>query len=235
MRILLIDDSEDTGQLVQRCLAAYEVTQAFSLKDALDKIASFQYDLLLIDVSLPDGNGFAFCESLSTDERLQNVPKIFLSAHAATSDKVYGLNCGADDYITKPFEVAELRARVDVRLRQTRSAPADATYEGFTFHRDFQRCTYLDAKGTIDLNLTPTEFRLLLALAKAAGKPLTRQEMVRDVWTNNGMNIEKRGIDSHIAHLRKKLPAGSAEIVSVYGKGYALIKNSEPHLKTGAG
>lgn len=220
MKILLIDDSQDTGALVQVCLAPYELDQAYSIKEAGEMLAANDYSLLIIDVVLPDGNGFSFCEKLARTGQLENVPKIFLTGHTSTSDKVFGLNCGADDYVTKPFALAELRARVDSRLRGLKPAAQTAAVDtsGFVFESDFQRCTF---EGT-DLALTPTEFRLLLLLAKAAGKPLSRQEIVRSIWTQNGLNIEKRGIDSHIAHLRKKLPEGSAEIVSVYGKGYAL-------------
>lgn len=224
MRILLIEDSEETGLLVRRCLPAYEIVQAFSIQEASELLATPGYCLFLIDVSLPDGDGFSFCEKLVKDERFGDTPKIFLSAHDDSSAKVFGLNCGGDDYITKPFELAEFRARIASRLRTRKAVAAGAATEfaGIKFESDFQRCMY----NGEDLGLTPTEFRILLALARADGKPLSRDEIIREVWTANGMHIEKRGVDSHIAHLRQKLARTPARITSVYGRGYALTAES---------
>ena len=223
MRILIVDDSEDTGILVAKCLSPYEVVQALSVQAALDLLDKSQFNLLLIDVTLPDGDGFSFCDRLARDPRFDQIPKFFLSGRAETSDKVFGLNCGADDYITKPFELSELKARVDSRLRlQKAMSPSVTRLHDLEFESDFQRCFCVIGETKLDLNLTPTEYQILLALAKAEPKPLSRREIVRAVWSANGLNIEMRGVDSHIAHLRKKLAVCDADIISVYGKGYAL-------------
>src|SRR5690348_10215403 len=121
MKILLIDDSKDTGYLVGRSLSPYQVDQAFSLSEASTLLAEENYQLIVIDVTLPDGDGFKFCDQLAKSGEFDHIPKVFLTAHALTSDKVFGLNCGADDYITKPFELVELKARVDSRLRQQKN------------------------------------------------------------------------------------------------------------------
>lgn len=229
MKVLLIEDSVETGDLVRMALGPYEVDQALSLAEASSLIAGGAYNLIIIDVGLPDGNGFQFCAQLSKSGLYENVPKIFLSGHALTEDKIFGLNCGADDYVTKPFSLAELKARVDSRLRQQkRDSTKPQRLDDFEFDLDFQRCFYIQGDEKMDLNLTATEFRLLLLLVKAQGKPLTRPEIVRAIWKSSGLNVESRGIDSHIAHLRKKMEPYGSWVISVYGKGYSFqsqVKN----------
>src|SRR5258708_1161646 len=117
-KILLIEDSPDTGELIRETLKAiYEIRQAFSIKEAISALSNEEFSLLLIHVTLPDGNGFDFCQELSQDPLYHHLPLILLTAKAEVSDKIYGLNCGAIDYITKPFNTLELKARVDSHLR----------------------------------------------------------------------------------------------------------------------
>lgn len=225
MRILLIDDSVDMGHLVGHALAPYEIHQACSLADASEMLAKDQYNLLLIDVDMPDGSGFSFCDDLVRTGHFENVPKVFLTAHSQISDKVFGLNCGADDYITKPFSTPEFRARIDTRLRNRKQISKQTLrLQNFEFDSDFQKCWFLNGNQKVDLGLTPTEYRIFLILAKIEGRPMSRSEMVRSVWSAHGLNIEARGIDTHVAHLRKKLLPHGNWIVSVYGKGYAFQK-----------
>lgn len=223
MKVLLIDDSVETGILVTQALRPYQVDQALTLADANSLISGGNYNLIIIDVGLPDGNGFHFCAQLTKSGMYDHVPKIFLSGHALTSDKIFGLNCGADDYVTKPFVLAELKARVDSRLRQQKTEPAGPQrLDEFEFDSEFQRCFYIQGSQKVDLNLTPTEFRLFHLLVKSQGKALSRPEIVRALWKTSGLNIESRGIDSHITHLRKKMSAYGNWVVSVYGKGYSF-------------
>lgn len=221
MKILLVDDSPDTGFLVKKSLSPYMVEQALSVSEAWLLLASTQYHLILIDVGLPDGDGFSFCESLERNMQFEAVPKIILSGHSLTAEKVFGLSCGADDYVTKPFESAELKARVDSRLRRIRPEGV-IRVGGFELNPDFQTCSYQDGRAKIDFQFTPTEYRIFLTLLRAEGCPLSRSEIVRAVWKSHGYNIEERGVDTHIAHLRKKMSELGEVVVSIYGKGYAL-------------
>lgn len=222
-RILLIDDCEDIGYLVNVSLEAYKVDQVRSLAEARTLLADGAYDLLLIDVVLPDGDGFRFCRELAQDPRLGSVPKILLTAKQTTSDKVFGFNCGADDYIVKPFDTPELKARVEARLRShDASQPHNFRLGQFEFDHEFQRCFLLEDGHRRNLGFTATEFRIFLAMARREGLPLSRTELVNLIWKNHGLNIEPRGINSHIRHLRMKLGLYSRVIISVYGKGYAL-------------
>lgn len=231
MRILLIDDSVDVGKLVAQALSPYSVEQVLSLAEASAKLADRSYDLLLIDVNLPDGDGFTYCDKLVREGRFEQVPKVFLSGQSSVSDKVFGLNCGADDYITKPFSIAELRARIDSRLRSRKKTSVEIfNIFNFEFNNEFQKCSYAYDTHQVDLQLTPTEYRIFLTLARGEGKSLSRAELVQSVWKAHGLNIEERGVDTHIAHLRKKLLPFGNWLVSVYGKGYAFqspkIENS---------
>lgn len=235
MRILLIDDCKDMGILVTSSLKPYEVRQAFSVEEARSVIGRENFDLLLIDVTLPDGDGFRVCSELSRDPTLAGVPKILLTGRADVEDKVFGFHCGADDYVTKPFAGGELRARVEARART--KAPDMANFikwSCFEFDSEFQRCWVFSSGGKTDLKVTPTEYRLLLALARRQGSPLSRDELVNEIWKNNGAHIERRGVDSHVAHLRKKLGEHGSLLVSVYGKGYALAPLEEEEYRSAA-
>jgi DNA-binding response OmpR family regulator len=162
------------------------------------------------------------CQSLSVDERLKNVPRILLTAKDQVSEKVYGFNCGADDYITKPFNSVELKARVDRHLRRSGATDVIVTSSCFQFNLEFQKCYVMTDDQKRDLGLTPTEFRLFLNLVKKEGTVLSRQALERAAWEANGAVIETRGIDTHIAHLRKKLGPLKTSIVSIYGQGYSF-------------
>jgi DNA-binding response OmpR family regulator len=222
-KILLIEDHEEMGELVRLGLTAYSVHQAYSLQTAKEALQKHVFDLILIDVTLPDGNGFDFCLGLSQDPRYVSIPKILLTGKSEPADKVYGFNCGASDYITKPFHLLEFRARVDRYLAsRSESVNGQFIYDCFSFNMNFQRCEVLDDNDRRDLSLTPTEFRLFLALVKSEGTVLSRDELERMAWESQGTFIQIRGIDTHIAHLRKKLGPLGAMIISVYGQGYAF-------------
>ena len=120
MKVLLIDDCLDTGNLVKQGLFPIEVTHSLSIAEAHTVLKSTKFDLILIDVTLPDGDGFTFCRELSKNPLLASTPLILLTAKDELADKVFGFNCGASDYITKPFHIPELQARVNAHLRITK-------------------------------------------------------------------------------------------------------------------
>lgn len=224
-RVLLIDDSIDIGALVKQGLGHLTVDHVQSLKAANEALQSNDYGLLLIDVSLPDGNGFDLCVQLSQDPRLCKVPRILLTAMDQPSEKVFGFTCGADDYVTKPFHIIELRARID-RYLQKQGSAAEQRLSCFVFNSDFQTCHMVEGEQKTNLQLTPTEFRLLFMLVKNEGRVLSRKELEEAGWESRGATIEARGIDTHIAHLRRKLGAARSMLLSVYGQGYSFKDNS---------
>jgi DNA-binding response OmpR family regulator len=222
-KILLIDDSQDIGDLIKIGLNPYPVTHVRTVSEAELALQSESYEVFIIDITLPDGNGFDFCMNLCQNQLYQNTPKIILSGSDQVSDKVYGFSCGADDYMTKPFHVVELRARVERLLRRMQSPLKNyLNFSCFTFDTEFQKCFVVEADAKRDLELTPTEFRIFLILAKSEGHVVTRKSLEKAAWEPQGTNIRTRGIDTHIAHLRKKLGCHMSVIVSVYGQGYSF-------------
>lgn len=224
-KILLLDDSDDIGLLVKQALKEHKITQCLDVSAARKQLTVEAFDLILIDVHLPDGNGFDFCIELTEDSNYSKIPKILLTGRAEISDKVYGLNCGAIDYVTKPFSPLELKARVAIHFRYAERSVEGLSIAGYDFDVEFQRCFKVSGMDRTNLGLTPTEFRLFLLLAKNEGHVFSRSELEKSVWNATGVQIEKRGIDSHIAHVRNKLGFDQNLIVSVYGKGYAFKKN----------
>ncbi len=223
MKILLVDDSYEMGIVIKQCLIPIEVTQSLTLENARALIETTRFDLVLIDVSLPDGDGFSFCSELSAHPLYASTPLIMLTAKDEISDKVYGLSCGACDYITKPFFTPELKARIQAHLRHyqlLKNSTLKTKY--FELDTNLQKCFILNKTQKKDAVLTPTEFRLLLNLYKNKSVPMSREEIIRSVWSAHGTTIEQKGLDTHIAHLRKKMGLLGPMVISVYGVGYVF-------------
>lgn len=223
MKVLLVDDSADVGNLVKQSLNPLTTVQSLTLSDARKMMATTHFDLMLIDVNLPDGDGFSFCNEVFKNPLYTTTPLILLTSKNEVADKVFGLNCGACDYITKPFQSMELNARVQAHLRH-RSLLTEASLKTNYFELDLnlQKCFILKDKTRVDISLTPTEFRLLHCLYKNRDNVMSREELIRSVWSTQGASIEPKGLDTHIVHLRKKLGDLESLIVSVYGKGYVF-------------
>lgn len=209
--VYLLEDDKNICELVACALEnggvrvkAFHTVAAFM--SGLEEAAP---DLCLLDVMLPDGNGFEVLSRV----RAFDVPCIMLSALGRETDKVKGLNLGAEDYIAKPFGVMELAARVHAALRR-RQKPSGFTFDDGTLAID-ESAAAVRLYGTA-LTLTPKEFKLLVLLAENAGKPLTRDKLLTAVWGYDAG--ETRTVDNHVARLRK---AGlSSYIHTVHGLGY---------------
>lgn len=224
MRILLIDDDPDIGPLVKAALRPYIVEQTMTLQASREALAKKTYDLFLIDVSLPDGNGFDLCREIAMNPTYSQTPLIFLTARTETSEVVFGLSSGADDYITKPFHTSELKARVEARFRKLRANQAGHYRKHvFEFDTEFQKCVSVEGDAKVDLGLTPTEFRILLTLARNEGSIISRDDLVNSLWQSGGLHIAKRGVDSHIAHLRRKLGKYGNVVATFHGRGYSFV------------
>jgi len=225
MEILLVDDSIDIGEILQTCLQPHRLKQVYSIADARSELGqNNRYDLLIIDISLPDGNGLKFCTELDLEN--QNIPKVILSASDDVSNKVYGLTSGAVDYITKPFDMSELRARVELQSKRLQQIDkAKHRFGLFEFDQDFCNCFFADEnEQQIALDLTPTELRIFLILLRNEGQIVSKQEFIRNIWKNFGINVASRGLDTHIANLRKKIKLFGISITCAWGRGYSLQK-----------
>ena len=209
------------GHLLRLGLKDHEIIQVYSMEEAVRLPELSQFDLFLVDVCLPEGgDGFALCEHLSKNSELNHIPKIILTTLSSTSDVVHAFNCGADDFITKPFEMPELRARVDSKIKTALKKKTLLVHLCFEFDLDRQQCHIYSGKTKSNLELTGTEFNIFLALVKNEGVPLSRQQLVAQVW--KGVAIENRGVDVHISNLRRKLGPAGASILSIYNEGYAF-------------
>lgn len=185
------------------------------LTSARVKLTELEPDLILLDINLPDGSGLIFCQGL---RKRSGVPVIFLTANDTELDEVMGLESGGDDYITKPFSLAVLRARVDAALR--RGGGCGTVFSCGELQFDFSRLTF--TKAGQELHLSKTEQRLLRLLTENRGRTLTREQLLDAVW-DGGTFVDENALSVAIRRLRWKLeddPKAPRYIQTVYGIGY---------------
>jgi DNA-binding response OmpR family regulator len=228
-RILVVDDERDIVDLLKYNLVkdGYEVLTAYNGKEALEK-AAHPPDLVILDVMMPVLDGFETCKKLKSDPRTSAVPVLFLTASSSEVDEVLGLELGADDYMTKPFSPRELVARIRAILRRVdrQDEPSDRIEAGGVTI-DLARMR-VEADGR-SVELTPTEFQLLVALARQPGRIFTRSQLLDAI---HGLAFEsyERAIDAHVKNLRRKLepdPSRPRYVLTVYGVGYRFNEDAE--------
>ena len=212
--IFLLEDDETLGRGIVMALTRPEasVMCRSTLAQAWEALAEERFDLLILDINLPDGSGLDLLRQVRTNG--DATPVILLTANDLELDEVTGLEAGADDYITKPFSLAVLRARVNAQLR--RSAPVQPErleLDGFTF--DFARLEF--AKDGAPIDLSKTEQRLLRLLVENRGRTLPRELLLERVW-DRGEFVDENALSVAVRRLRTKL--GGAPIKTVYGVGY---------------
>jgi two-component system KDP operon response regulator KdpE len=219
--VLVVEDEPQVRRFLRASLGSngYRVVEATTVREAEQLATSHNPDLFLLDLGLPDGDGIDLARALRGWTR---APIIVLSARGREEDKVNALDAGADDYLTKPFGVRELLARLRVALRHAHGAPQDApVVEVGPLRIDLPR-REVTMEGR-EVRLTPTEFKLLLLLARNAGKVLTHHQILREVW---GPNVtQTHYVRVQMAELRKKLerdPARPHLLTTEVGVGYRL-------------
>jgi two-component system alkaline phosphatase synthesis response regulator PhoP len=225
-RILVVDDDTEIVRLLRAYLeqGGYQVLVAYNGETALHILRRERPDLVVLDLMLPGRDGWDVTRIMRGDERLSGTPIIMLTARVQDRDKIVGLELGADDYVTKPFNPREVMARVRAVLRRTQGKPTPARVlqvTGLLIDLD-QHLVQVEGKT---VKLTPTEFSLLRALAEQPGHALTRLELIE-----NGLGYSYEGldrtVDSHIKNLRRKLALAGADsevIETVFGVGYRLV------------
>ncbi len=220
-RILVVDDEADILELVRYNLSreGYHVTGTLTGEDALRKVRSDRFDLIVLDLMLPGMDGLTFTKTLKNDPRLRSIPIVMLSAKGEEADIVTGLELGADDYITKPFSPKVMIARVRAALRRHKEEPQDemAIVKIHDLEINPGRRNVL-AKGE-PVDLTYTEFQVLLLLARRPGWVFTRSHIVNSI-RGNDYPVTDRSVDVQIVGLRKKLGAYGKYIETVRGVGY---------------
>ena len=222
-KILVVDDEEDILELVRYNLSreGYKVTGSLTGEDALRKVRSDTFDLIVLDLMLPGMDGLAFTKTVKNDSRLRRIPIIMLTAKGEESDIVTGLELGADDYITKPFSMRELVARVKTILKRYGKKPEEAPKAVLKFPQleiDIEKHE-VKASGK-PVELTAKEFELLRYLAENKGKAISRERLLDTVWGIE-VAIETRTVDVHVKRLREKLGKRAGEyILTLRGVGY---------------
>ena len=217
-RIALIEDDNDIAFTVRLNLEreGYNVTVFGRGQDALHAVQRGGFDFVILDLNLPDLDGLTICRELRRDPRTQAIPIMMLTARGSERDRITGLELGADDYLTKPFSVRELVARVAAVWRRTRVAPEDPSiYEDGELKID-EKSFRVFRHGT-EVKLAKKEFELLWLLVRNKGSVISRDRILSEVWQMSD-EVETRTVDAHIRNLRKKI--GPDRISTVVGFGY---------------
>jgi two-component system phosphate regulon response regulator PhoB len=225
-KILVVDDEPDALEVLEFNLknAGYEVSTADDGEAALKKARQLLPDLILLDLMLPEVDGLEVCKLLRRDPATSGIPIIMVNAKAAEIDRVVGLELGADDYVTKPFSPRELVLRVRNLLRR-RTEGEDDKPQKMQFGDlviDIPRHLVSVAGARVDL--TATEFKLLIILAQRRGRVQSREALLRDVWEYDNL-IDTRTVDTHMRRLREKLGDAARYLDTVRGVGYRFIEN----------
>lgn len=219
-RILLIEDDPALRKLLKEALpeSIFFIDTAETGREGMEMIVKRKPDLILLDWNLPDLNGFEVCKYVKQNKECAHIPIIMVTAYGELNRKVSALDVGADDYITKPFEIEELIARVKAVLRRRQGgAPEDTISKGGVTLNLTTYSVDVDKKPLI---LTAKEFDLLYALMKNAGRILSREFLLERIW-GYAVDVSTRTVDVHIRRLRKKLGTkGSSMIQTFRGVGY---------------
>lgn len=222
--LLIVEDDRALGEGIRLALQTPELRLQLcpTLAEAGALAARQPFDLLILDINLPDGNGLDFLRAFRQDH---TAPVILLTANDLETDIVAGLELGADDYITKPFSLAVLRARVHAQLRRGAPAPA-ASYEAEGLSLDFDRMEF--RRDGQPVELSKTEQKLLRLLVENRGRTLTRAQLVDRIWTDGAAYVDENALSVTVKRLRDKLEAAPSKprfIKTVYGLGYTWAVN----------
>lgn len=224
-KIVLIEDDADLFALIKYNLEkeGFAVGGAANGMGVLDLCRRERPDLLLLDIMLPDSDGLEICRKIRAHPDFAHLPLIFLTARASETDRVVGLEIGANDYLVKPFFIRELIARVKTQLRAQPVAPQTLRFGGIELERDFRRVL----QNGVEVMLSATEFRLLEYLMSRRGVVFSREQLLDAVW---GLDkaVTDRTVDVYILRLRQKLeadPSNPVLIRSVRGFGYSFARD----------
>ncbi len=225
--ILIVDDEPSIIDIISFALEAegFLTTSFATGDDALNELEITQYDLIILDIGLPDINGFELAKQI---RHFSQIPIIFLTARSNEIDRVVGLELGADDYVTKPFSPRELSARVKAVLRRTanNNLPNNTSLEPPLFFEIDEEKMQISYHNSI-IELSRTEYRLLRLLVKSPGRVYSRDQLMSHAWEHSGISLD-RTVDTHIKTIRKKLKAIFSRqdpIVTHRGIGYSLREN----------
>ena len=227
MKILIVDDEKEIADLIEVYLKneGYETVKCFNGRDALNEVRKTEFDLAILDLMLPDADGFSICSAI---REKYTYPVIMLTARTQDIDKITGLTLGADDYVTKPFNPLELTARVKAHLRRYRQYNTEAENKnvieirGLEINNETHRCFLFGE----EITLTPTEFGILRLLCENAGRVISTEDIFEKVWGEKYLDSNNT-VMVHIRRIREKLhePSRNPRFVkTVWGVGYKIEK-----------
>jgi two-component system phosphate regulon response regulator PhoB len=221
--VLIVEDEPDLARVLEFnfAQAGFETISAHGGEEALSKLRQRVPDLILLDLMLPDVAGTEVCRKLKGNPRTRDVPVIIVTAKGDELDRVVGLELGADDYVTKPFSVREvlLRARAVLKRGQQKPPGPRDSIGPIRLDAEGHRCFV----GGQEVELTAIEFKLLTRFMASAGRVMTRDALLEDVWGQLSLDLQERTVDSHVKRLRAKLREGEGLIETVRGVGYRML------------
>lgn len=224
-KILLIEDDPDLSKLINYLLSNdYEVHSYFTINEAKEVIFKINPNLIILDEGLPDGSGTTFCFYIRNHPNSSHIPILMVSRQDELKDKLLAFDAGIDDYIVKPFEPLELKARIKRHLKisqQNQDSVEIFQKNGLHFNLSNYTATIKLDDQQISLKITPLEFKLLLHLVKREGQVLTREQLLDHIWGGNN-EILDRTVDQHISRIRKKIELSNFTIKSIHGVGYVF-------------
>ena len=225
-QVMIVEDDRNLNQGLCLALKNHElqIVPCFDLKSARKRLADGAADLVLLDINLPDGSGLELLREMKTGD--EPIPVILLTANDTEMDVVTGLEHGADDYITKPFSLAILRARVNAQLRRELArVPKTAAIEIDGYRFDFEHMAFYH--GSVSVELSKTEQKLLRLLVENRGTTLSRSVLLDRIWTDGADYVDENALSVTVKRLRDKLDAART-IKTVYGLGYSWgVKRDE--------
>ncbi len=228
-KIIIVEDEDDIVTLLQYNLEreGFSVVSETNGGRALDVVAAEHPDLILLDWMLPEKSGIDICRSIRESNDLRNIPIIMLTARGEEADKIEGLSIGADDYMTKPFSIPELIARIRALLRRAQPSLSKGVLEFEDVKMDLATCRV--TRGNRFVHLGPTEFRLLQFLMEKPRHVFPREVLLKEVWGAD-IHVELRTVDVHIRRLRKAMNDGGEKdlIRTIRAAGYSIDTNIPP-------
>jgi len=225
LKILLVEDSPEMTLMIASALRGkYQVSAVSTAAAALAAVLSQDFNLIILDIELPDESGFVLLSKIRMNSQYQDTPVFFVSGRGKTSDKVMGFSLGAEDYMVKPIDPLELQIRVDSRIkRMNRELQKDRVLIKGPFRADLERQRLLitSEESERSIDLTPIEFKLFVLLLRREDRIISRDQILEEIWPN--IEVTDRTVDSHIYTLRRKLGPWGACIEAVPRVGYKFV------------
>jgi DNA-binding response OmpR family regulator len=224
MRILAVEDSMEFQILIMRTLGEYQVVCVATVDEAESKLRNESFDLILIDINLPGRDGYSLLSGIQGNNELAEIPVLCLTGRTAVTDKIAAFSLGADDYLTKPFNPLELKARIEAKLKKVgRQKKKDLLILVGDIEIDLSRhrVATIDNSKRNEINLTQTEFKILVCLARRPEQIYSRDQLLVAAWGEDARVLD-RVVDTHICTIRKKMHSKNFAIKAVTGLGYKL-------------